>query len=126
MIQLLLLILLGSTDSPSDYHHPIADAGVAPNAGPNTGLHETGKIYLGALDTSMLFAYASGLYVSGFLAEHSNLMGFLVMGMLGCCFSSIMYGYAYYADIHELWYFAVVMVCCERSNATEISFFAPQ
>ena len=88
----------------------IADAGIAPNTGPNTGLHETGKIYLGALDTSMLFAYAGGLYVSGFLAEHSNLMGFLIMGMLGCCFSSVMYGYAYYTDIHALWYFAVVMV----------------
>ena len=92
-----------------------ADLGTAPNSGPNKGSHHEGKVLLGALDTTLLSAYTVGLYVSGHLAEHSNLMWFLVVGMVGSSFSAIMYGYAYYMNIHELWYFVLIMVSGHNS-----------
>jgi sugar phosphate permease len=46
-------------------------------------LHFTGQKLTGVFDTLFLSAYAAGLFVSGPLADRSNLRLYLAFGMLG-------------------------------------------
>ncbi len=49
-------------------------------------------------------------YFSGFIAEHMNLRYFLTMGMFLSGVFSILFGLAFYIDMHSFAYFIVMQV----------------
>jgi sugar phosphate permease len=61
----------------------MTDSGEAECEGERAGLHFTGQKLTGVFDTLFLSAYAAGLFVSGPLADRSNLRLYLAFGMLG-------------------------------------------
>jgi len=63
---------------------------------------------LGTLDSSFLFAYAVGMFFSGFIAERVNLRYFLSLGMLLSGFFTYLFGLAYTRKVHNLSYFILV------------------
>ena len=87
------------------------DAGLAENGGSDPGVHLLGQTYLGAMDSTYLFAYAIGMFFSGHLAERSDLRLFLTLGMLGSALMCAMFGLGYIFSIHQLWYFGLASVC---------------
>ncbi|XP_066965285.1 LOW QUALITY PROTEIN: glucose-6-phosphate exchanger SLC37A2-like [Macrobrachium rosenbergii] len=65
---------------------------------------------LGFVDSSFLFAYAFGIFVSGAIAERMDLRIFLGVGMLlSGCFN-VMFGLGYTFGIHQLWYFLLAQI----------------
>ncbi|XP_021963727.1 glucose-6-phosphate exchanger SLC37A2 isoform X2 [Folsomia candida] len=65
-------------------------------------------VLLGTLDSAFLFAYAAGMFVSGFIAERVNLRYFLSLGMILSGFFTYLFGLAYSRNIHNLSYFILV------------------
>ncbi|KAH9422347.1 hypothetical protein DERP_003022 [Dermatophagoides pteronyssinus] len=65
---------------------------------------------LGLLDSAFLFAYAIGMFFSGFLAERCNLRYFLAFGMLFSGLLNYSIGLAYYYNIHSLSYFVLLQI----------------
>lgn len=59
------------------------------------------------LDSVFLFAYAFGMFFSGFIAERCNLRYFLAMGMLLSGVLNYCLGLAFYYNIHSLWFFVI-------------------
>ena len=74
-------------------------------------MHLLGQTYLGAMDSTYLFAYAIGMFFSGHLAERSDLRLFLTLGMLGSALMCCMFGLGYIFSIHTIWYFGLASVC---------------
>ncbi|XP_075587051.1 glucose-6-phosphate exchanger SLC37A2 isoform X2 [Dermatophagoides farinae] len=65
---------------------------------------------LGLLDSAFLFAYAFGMFFSGFLAERCNLRYFLAMGMLLSGLLNYTIGLAFYYNIHSLSFFIIFQI----------------
>ena len=68
------------------------------------------NVLLGSLDTSYLFAYAIGIFISGYIAERVNLRYFLTVGQVASGALAILYGLAYTFDIHSMVFFVSVLV----------------
>ncbi|ODM99600.1 Sugar phosphate exchanger 2 [Orchesella cincta] len=69
---------------------------------------EDADVLLGTLDSAFLFAYAAGMFVSGFVAERVNLRYFLSLGMLLSGLFTYLFGVARFRNIHNLSYFILV------------------
>lgn len=67
---------------------------------------QTSAELFGFLDSCFLFAYAIGMFFSGYIAERVHLRYFLCAGMLLSGFFTYLFGLAYYYDIHNIWWFA--------------------
>ncbi|XP_053310859.1 glucose-6-phosphate exchanger SLC37A1 [Spea bombifrons] len=68
------------------------------------------KQLLGALDYSFLCAYAVGMYLSGMIGERLPLRYFLSCGMLASGFFTILFGFGYFYNIHDLSYYIIIQV----------------
>ncbi|XP_046854310.1 glucose-6-phosphate exchanger SLC37A2-like [Xenia sp. Carnegie-2017] len=68
------------------------------------------KSLLGYLDASFLAAYAVGMFISGFVAEHMDIRLFLTAGMFLSGFFSILFGFGYFLKIHSLTFFILMQV----------------
>jgi len=79
--------------------------------------HEA-KTYLGLLDTSYLFSYAFFMFGSGFVAERMDLRYFLSLGMIMSGIFTFLFGFAYNAGIHSLWYLLAIQVALGMFQAT--------
>lgn len=76
------------------------------------------KTYLGLLDTSYLFSYAFFMFGSGFIAERMDLRYFLSLGMICSGIFTFLFGFAYNAGIHSLWYLLAIQVTLGMFQAT--------
>jgi len=76
------------------------------------------KTYLGLLDTSYLFSYAFFMFGSGFVAERMDLRYFLSLGMIISGIFTFLFGFAYNANIHSLWYLLAIQVSLGMFQAT--------
>jgi len=76
------------------------------------------KTYLGLLDTSYLFSYAFFMFGSGFVAERMDLRYFLSLGMITSGVFTFLFGFAYNAGIHSLWYLLAIQVALGMFQAT--------
>eukprot|EP00092_Neocalanus_flemingeri_P014087 GFUD01015196.1.p1 GENE.GFUD01015196.1~~GFUD01015196.1.p1 ORF type:complete len:522 (-),score=116.80 GFUD01015196.1:456-2021(-) len=76
------------------------------------------KTYLGLLDTSYLFSYAFFMFGSGFIAERMDLRYFLSMGMIISGIFTFLFGFAYDAGIHSLWYLLAIQIALGAFQAT--------
>ncbi|PKU65493.1 putative glycerol-3-phosphate transporter 5 [Dendrobium catenatum] len=65
---------------------------------------------LGELDLAFLSAYSAGMYLSGHAADRLDLRRFLAGGMFGSCIATAAFGFAYWLDVHRLWFFVLVQV----------------
>ncbi|CAG2112273.1 unnamed protein product, partial [Medioppia subpectinata] len=65
---------------------------------------------LGWLDTSFLASYAVFMFVSGYVAERSNLRWFLAISLGLCGVLSILAGLPFSLQIHAYYYFIIVQV----------------
>lgn len=70
----------------------------------------TGKSLLGDLDLAFLAFYALGMFVSGLLGDRVDLRYFLTIGMLASGMSVLLFGAAYFWNIHSMTYFVAVQI----------------
>nr|XP_053631625.1 glucose-6-phosphate exchanger SLC37A2-like [Cherax quadricarinatus] len=73
---------------------------------------------LGTVDSSFLFAYAAGMFISGIIAERVDLRLFLSFGMI---FSGIfcgMFGLGHAFGIHQLWFYILAQILCGLMQTT--------
>ncbi|XP_033641154.1 glucose-6-phosphate exchanger SLC37A2-like isoform X1 [Asterias rubens] len=68
------------------------------------------KVLLGWLDTSYLFAYAVGMFISGHIAERMSLRYFLTGGMILSGIFTAAVGLAEFFNIHSYAYFISMMI----------------
>jgi len=73
---------------------------------------------LGTLDSAFLFAYAAGMFLSGFIAERVNLRYFLALGMLTSGLFTYLFGLSYSESIHSLPYFFIVQTAAGFAQST--------
>lgn len=65
---------------------------------------------LGLLDTCFLASYAIFMFVSGYIAERSNLRYFLTISLTICGIFLILAGIAFPLKIHNLYYFIIIQI----------------
>lgn len=94
-------ILRGTVESQSS---AIGGEGWAPFNGPD------GSSVLGQIDLAFLAVYSLGLFFSGHLGDRLNLRIFLTMGMLGTGLFTMLFGFAYWWNIHSFYYFLIVQM----------------
>merc|ERR1711970_1479059 len=70
------------------------------------------KTLLGLLDTTYLVSYAFFMFISGIVAERVDLRMFLAFGMVASGLFTFLFGFAYFAGLHSIWYFLMVQVIC--------------
>jgi len=68
------------------------------------------KILLGLLDTTYLVSYAFFMFISGIVAERVDLRVYLSFGMIGSGLFTFLFGFAYFAGIHSIWYLLIIQV----------------
>ncbi|XP_062983623.1 glucose-6-phosphate exchanger SLC37A1 [Elgaria multicarinata webbii] len=68
------------------------------------------KQLLGALDYSFLCAYAVGMYLSGIIGERLPIRYYLTGGMFASGLFTAMFGFGYFYNIHNLWFYIVAQV----------------
>jgi len=73
---------------------------------------------LGTLDSCFLFAYAIGVFVSGFIAERANLRYFLAFGMLASGILTYLFGLGYSLNIHSAAYYFIILTLAGFAQST--------
>ncbi|XP_034971422.1 glucose-6-phosphate exchanger SLC37A1 isoform X1 [Zootoca vivipara] len=68
------------------------------------------KQLLGALDYSFLCAYAVGMYLSGIIGERLPIRYYLTGGMFASGLFTAMFGFGYFYNIHNLWFYIVAQM----------------
>ena len=81
---------------------------------------ENSKEILGLLDCAFLMAYALSMFVSGYIAEHTNLRIYLSTGMVTTGLFTCMFGMGYFWNIHQLSYFFLVQILTGITQSTGI------
>ncbi|CAG2166713.1 unnamed protein product, partial [Oppiella nova] len=76
------------------------------------------RTLLGTLDLVFLISYSVSMYINGWIAERMNLRYFLIIGMLFAGLCNVLFGLAYYLDIHSLAYFYVIQVLTGIGQST--------
>ncbi|XP_068759959.1 sugar phosphate exchanger 3-like isoform X2 [Montipora capricornis] len=68
------------------------------------------ELFLGAMDTTFLLAYAVGLYISGILGDRFNLTRVLAFGMCSSAVMVFMFGtVSKWIGVYNIWYYGVFM-----------------
>lgn len=81
-----------------------SQGGWEPFNGPN------GTELLGYLDVAFLAVYAAGMYCSGHIGDRMNLRIFLTIGMVGTGLFTALFGFGYWFNIHNFYYYLVVQM----------------
>ncbi|XP_060626260.1 glucose-6-phosphate exchanger SLC37A1 [Anolis sagrei] len=68
------------------------------------------KQLLGALDYSFLCAYAVGMYLSGIIGERLPIRYYLTGGMFASGLFTAMFGFGYFYNIHNLWFYIAAQI----------------
>nr|QWT68762.1 glycerol-3-phosphate transporter 1 [Astragalus sinicus] len=97
--------VLGPT-IPSNLTQLQVDSGWPPFNG-TEGTHR-----LGELDLAFLTSYSIGMFLAGHVGDRIDLRLFLVFGMMGSGFFTILFGLGYWLDVHVLGYFVGVQIVC--------------
>ncbi|XP_074286935.1 putative glycerol-3-phosphate transporter 1 [Silene latifolia] len=84
--------------------------GVTNNAGWAPFNRSNGKELLGYLDVAFLAVYAAGMFFSGHIGDRMNLRVFLTIGMLGTGVFTALFGFGYWFDIHNFYYYLAVQM----------------
>ncbi|KAF2357601.1 Major facilitator superfamily [Trinorchestia longiramus] len=79
---------------------------------------EDAQELLGTMDMCFLSSYAVFMFVSGYIAERSNLRLYLSTGMLLTGLFNVMLGLGYWIDQHSFAYFLVFNILAGASQAT--------
>jgi len=103
-------------EPPEDYNASLPDAESWCSWKPFDG--DNADTLLGAVDSSFLFAYALGMYLTGSLAERANLQYFLPIGMILSGIFSLLFGVAHWAGIHSIYYFIAIQIVAGVSQST--------
>ena len=107
---------------------------LAPNCTKYTSLNETcpawapfnttdAKEMFGLLDFAFLLAYALSMFVSGYIAEHTNLRVYLSGGMVMTGALTSLLGMAYYWELHALSYFFLINTLLGITQSTGKAVF---
>lgn len=67
---------------------------------------------LGEVDLAFLTSYSIGMYLAGHVGDRIDLRLFLVFGMVGSGFFTILFGLGYWFDVHVLGFFVGVQIVC--------------
>ena len=84
---------------------------------------ETSTDLFGMLDFVFLTAYALSMFISGPIAEHTNLRVYLSVGMISTGVVSAIFGLAYYFDIHSLYFFFLMQVLAGIFQSTGNNYY---
>ncbi|XP_058736783.1 putative glycerol-3-phosphate transporter 5 [Vicia villosa] len=95
--------VLGPT-APTNLTH--VDLGWPPFNG-TQGTHRLGEV-----DLAFLTTYSIGMYFAGHVGDRIDLRLFLVFGMMGSGFFTILFGLGYWLDVHVLGFFVAVQIFC--------------
>lgn len=76
------------------------------------------KYLFGLLDSTFLVSYALAIFVSGYLAEQTNLRIYLSIGMVLTGVSTCLTGLAYYLNIHSLSFFVLFQIITGITHST--------
>ena len=76
------------------------------------------KDLFGLLDCAFLMSYALSMFVSGYIAEHTNLRIYLSSGMILTGLFTAVTGMAYYWKIHSISYFFLVQILTGVTQST--------
>jgi len=79
---------------------------------------EKNKDILGLLDCAFLTSYALAMFVSGYIAEHTNIRIYLSSGMVLTGVFTGLIGSAYYFDIHSIYFFFLMQVLTGITQST--------
>jgi len=71
-----------------------------------------GTYRLGELDLAFLTSYSVGMYLAGHIGDRIDLRLFLVFGMMGSGFFTILFGLGYWLNVHALGFFVGVQIVC--------------
>ncbi|GMH08782.1 hypothetical protein Nepgr_010622 [Nepenthes gracilis] len=77
-----------------------------------------GTELLGYLDVAFLSFYALGQYFSGQLGDRTNLRVLLTVGMLGTGLFTASFGFGYWLNIHNFYYYLVVQMLAGLFQST--------
>ena len=86
---------------------------------------ETSTDLFGMLDFVFLIAYALSMFISGPIAEHTNLRVYLSAGMISTGIVSAIFGLAFYFDIHSIYFFFLMQVLAGIFQSTGNYFKIP-
>ncbi|KAF8008669.1 hypothetical protein BT93_K2358 [Corymbia citriodora subsp. variegata] len=89
-----------------------SDSGWAPFNGSD------GTELLADLDVAFLSVYAMGMYCSGQLGDRTNLRILLTVGMIGTGLFTSLFGVAYWANIHNFYYFLIMQMVAGLFQST--------
>lgn len=76
------------------------------------------KDLFGLLDCAFLMSYALAMFVSGYIAEHTNLRIYLSVGMVLTGVFTGLSGLAYYLNIHSLSFFVLLQIITGITQST--------
>ena len=88
---------------------------------PFTSPTETKDLF-GLLDCAFLLTYALSMFVSGYIAEHTNLRIYLSSGMLLTGMLTALFGLGFYLKIHSLYFFFLVQILTGIAQSTGFLF----
>ncbi|KAL2920454.1 putative glycerol-3-phosphate transporter 1 [Bienertia sinuspersici] len=94
----------GNTTLLSSSSNSSSNDGWAPFNGGN------GTELLGYLDVAFLAVYAAGMFFSGQIGDRMNLRVFLTIGMIGTGLFTALFGFGYWFDIHNFYYYLIVQM----------------
>ncbi|XP_050225006.1 putative glycerol-3-phosphate transporter 1 [Mercurialis annua] len=77
-----------------------------------------GTSLLGELDLAFLSVYAIGMYFSGHIGDRMNLRIFLTIGMVGTGIFTSLFGFGYWANIHNFYYFLIMQMLAGLFQST--------
>ncbi|XP_072342850.1 glucose-6-phosphate exchanger SLC37A2 isoform X3 [Scyliorhinus torazame] len=68
------------------------------------------RMLFAALDNSFLVTYAIGMFLSGMFGERLPLRYYLTAGMLLSGLFTALFGFGFYWNIHNIWYYVVIQI----------------
>ncbi|XP_010258961.1 PREDICTED: putative glycerol-3-phosphate transporter 1 [Nelumbo nucifera] len=77
-----------------------------------------GAAMLGDLDLAFLSVYSLGMYFAGHLGDRLDLRIFLTVGMLGTGLFTSLFGFGYWFNIHNFYYFLMVQMIAGLFQST--------
>ncbi|CAI9092043.1 OLC1v1027186C1 [Oldenlandia corymbosa var. corymbosa] len=77
-----------------------------------------GTALLGELDVSFLFVYAIGMYFAGHVGDRVDLRRFLTAGMVGTGLFTALFGFGFWTNIHNFYYYLIVQMLAGLFQST--------
>ncbi|KAJ4957306.1 hypothetical protein NE237_014089 [Protea cynaroides] len=77
-----------------------------------------GPAMLGELDLAFLLVYSLGMYFAGHLGDRLDLRIFLTVGMVGTGLFTALFGFGYWFNIHNFYYFLIIQMIAGLFQST--------